>query len=187
MESGLPPRDPSTVAEERAAGASQNEERKAVWRNAESTAGVASWRLLWLILAVLLMASAASGGQSNWDPDDPVSTVRVEAVVGRSAALPCDIEPLTREDRVYMVLWFREAAGKPLYSASRRLFCFASLPPCYSLGEIDSRLSSRRESLMSGLTSRRACPLASQSQAATRAYASQIQFCFNSILPHFKR
>ncbi|KAG8237867.1 hypothetical protein J437_LFUL017976 [Ladona fulva] len=44
-----------------------------------------------------------------------VSTVSVEAVVGRSVALPCDIEPATREDRIYMVLWFRESAGKPMY------------------------------------------------------------------------
>ncbi|XP_053615772.1 hemicentin-2-like isoform X1 [Plodia interpunctella] len=46
----------------------------------------------------------------------PVSTMDVEAVVGRTASLPCDIEPDTNEDRVYMVLWFRHAGGKPLYS-----------------------------------------------------------------------
>ncbi|XP_028172608.1 nephrin-like [Ostrinia furnacalis] len=46
----------------------------------------------------------------------PVSTMDVEAVVGRSASLPCDIEPDSNEDRVYMVLWFRHAGGKPLYS-----------------------------------------------------------------------
>ncbi|XP_039760019.1 hemicentin-2-like [Pararge aegeria] len=40
----------------------------------------------------------------------------VEAVVGRTASLPCDIEPDSHEDRVYMVLWFRHAGGKPLYS-----------------------------------------------------------------------
>ncbi|CAH2095617.1 unnamed protein product [Euphydryas editha] len=45
----------------------------------------------------------------------PVSTVDVEAVVGRTATLPCDIEPDSNEDRVYMVLWFRHAGGKPLY------------------------------------------------------------------------
>ena len=45
----------------------------------------------------------------------PVSTVDVEAVVGRTAVLPCDIEPDSHEDRVYMVLWFRHAGGKPLY------------------------------------------------------------------------
>lgn len=44
-----------------------------------------------------------------------VSTVTVEAVLGRSTSLPCDIEPDVRDDRVYMVLWFRESAGKPLY------------------------------------------------------------------------
>lgn len=45
----------------------------------------------------------------------PVSTISVEAVLGRTVTLPCDIEPEVREDRVYMVLWFRESAGKPLY------------------------------------------------------------------------
>ncbi|XP_021920840.1 carcinoembryonic antigen-related cell adhesion molecule 1-like [Zootermopsis nevadensis] len=45
-----------------------------------------------------------------------VSSVGVDAVLGRSVTLPCDIEPTTREDRVYMVLWFRDNAGKPLYS-----------------------------------------------------------------------
>lgn len=44
-----------------------------------------------------------------------MTTMSVDAVLGRSATLPCDIEPDTREDRVYMVLWFRENAGKPLY------------------------------------------------------------------------
>uniref|UniRef100_A0A182FAV5 Uncharacterized protein n=1 Tax=Anopheles albimanus TaxID=7167 RepID=A0A182FAV5_ANOAL len=44
-----------------------------------------------------------------------MSTVTVEAVLGRTASLPCDIEPEETNDRVYMVLWFRESAGKPLY------------------------------------------------------------------------
>ncbi|KAG6462565.1 hypothetical protein O3G_MSEX013339 [Manduca sexta] len=42
--------------------------------------------------------------------------MEVEAVVGRTASLPCDIEPDSNEDRVYMVLWFRHSGGKPLYS-----------------------------------------------------------------------
>ncbi|KAJ9592079.1 hypothetical protein L9F63_001388, partial [Diploptera punctata] len=50
-----------------------------------------------------------------WRADVSVSTVGVDAVLGRSVTLPCDIEPSTREDRVYMVLWFRDSAGKPLY------------------------------------------------------------------------
>lgn len=44
-----------------------------------------------------------------------VTTISVEAVLGRTVTLPCDIEPDGRDDRVYMVLWFRESAGKPLY------------------------------------------------------------------------
>lgn len=41
--------------------------------------------------------------------------VSVEAVLGKTATLPCDIEPNEKDDRVYMVLWFRETVGKPLY------------------------------------------------------------------------
>lgn len=56
-------------------------------------------------------------GHINWSVVDfvPVSTMEVEAVVGRTGSLPCDIEPDSHEDRVYMVLWFRHAGGKPLY------------------------------------------------------------------------
>jgi hypothetical protein len=44
-----------------------------------------------------------------------VSTVGVDAVLDQRVTLPCDIEPTSREDRVYMVLWFRNNTGKPLY------------------------------------------------------------------------
>ncbi|XP_013147355.1 PREDICTED: nephrin-like [Papilio polytes] len=73
------------------------------------------------IVCVLLLTILLDNGfclQENEDLVDfvPVSTVDVQAVVGRTAHLPCDIEPDTNEDRVYMVLWFRHAGGKPLYS-----------------------------------------------------------------------
>ncbi|XP_032577458.1 uncharacterized protein LOC6614047 [Drosophila sechellia] len=71
------------------------------------------------LFALFLFAAHISltSGQIDWDDDDdPVSTVAVEAVLGRTASLPCDIEPEAKDDRVYMVLWFRESAGKPLYS-----------------------------------------------------------------------
>ncbi|XP_032597562.1 uncharacterized protein LOC6569654 [Drosophila grimshawi] len=74
----------------------------------------------YLALFTLLVVAAhinITSGQIDWDDDDdPVSTVAVEAVLGRTASLPCDIEPEAKDDRVYMVLWFRESAGKPLYS-----------------------------------------------------------------------
>ena len=36
----------------------------------------------------------------------------VDAVIGGKAELPCSIEPA---DDVYLVLWYRHEAGKPLY------------------------------------------------------------------------
>ncbi|XP_055585005.1 hemicentin-2-like [Uranotaenia lowii] len=71
-----------------------------------------------VLVLVVLFASGVSCSQIDWaeDDDDPVSTTTVEAVLGRTATLPCDITPEEANDRVYMVLWFRESAGKPLYS-----------------------------------------------------------------------
>lgn len=59
-----------------------------------------------------------------------VSTVSVEAVLGRTASLPCDIEPEARDDRVYMVLWFRESAGKPLYRYFYFIFRYTTFAAC---------------------------------------------------------
>ena len=39
----------------------------------------------------------------------------VHAVVGTKAELPCDIDPADPTDDVYLVLWYRHEAGKPLY------------------------------------------------------------------------
>ncbi|XP_041982912.1 obscurin-like [Aricia agestis] len=72
-------------------------------------------------LGVLALLTAAAAHGTRHDTEDsvdfvPVATMDVDAVVGRRATLPCDIEPHTHDDRVYMVLWFRHAGGKPLYS-----------------------------------------------------------------------
>ena len=40
----------------------------------------------------------------------------VDAVIGGKAELPCDIYPSDKLDDVYLVLWYRDVAGKPLYS-----------------------------------------------------------------------
>ncbi|XP_055902155.1 protein turtle homolog A-like [Eupeodes corollae] len=45
-----------------------------------------------------------------------VPLTSVEGVLGRQAMLPCDITPMERDDAVYMVLWFREGDGEPLYN-----------------------------------------------------------------------
>ncbi|XP_046395377.1 hemicentin-2-like [Ischnura elegans] len=94
---------------------------------ASAPAAVPRFNLALLLLLLLLAprvhrAVAANEPEDDdmetgaWDAEDPVSSIAVEAVVGRSVALPCDIEPAEKDDRVYMVLWFREAAGKPMYS-----------------------------------------------------------------------
>lgn len=44
-----------------------------------------------------------------------VPITSVQGVLARQAMLPCDISPLERDDAVYMVLWFREGDGEPLY------------------------------------------------------------------------
>ncbi|XP_069683124.1 neural cell adhesion molecule 2 [Periplaneta americana] len=45
-----------------------------------------------------------------------VPIVDVQGVLGRKTVMPCDITPRDRDDTVYMVLWFKEADGEPLYS-----------------------------------------------------------------------
>ncbi|XP_047511176.1 hemicentin-2-like [Pieris napi] len=69
------------------------------------------------VLVVLMSASLVLGtGEWTEDAEDLVSTVDVDAVLGRTASLPCDVTPDATEDRVYMVLWFRKSGGKPIYS-----------------------------------------------------------------------
>ena len=43
----------------------------------------------------------------------PINTV--QGVLAKQALLPCDISPMERDDAVFMVLWFREDDGEPLY------------------------------------------------------------------------
>ncbi|XP_045776193.1 hemicentin-1-like [Maniola jurtina] len=73
----------------------------------------------WIRLLVMLAACWAQEGEWSEDAEDLVSTVDVDAVLGRTASLPCDVTPDANEDRVYMVLWFRagkSTGGKPIYS-----------------------------------------------------------------------
>ncbi|KAJ0173859.1 hypothetical protein K1T71_011008 [Dendrolimus kikuchii] len=60
-----------------------------------------------------------------------VPTAQAQGVLGKKAALPCDIQPLAAEDHVSMVLWFKETDGEPLYSYDVR-GRHASLPKLWS-------------------------------------------------------
>lgn len=44
-----------------------------------------------------------------------VPITSAEGVFAKQALLPCDIAPMERNDAVYMVLWFRDGEGEPLY------------------------------------------------------------------------
>ncbi|XP_050354112.1 neural cell adhesion molecule 1-like [Nymphalis io] len=73
--------------------------------------------VLWnFLLAMMAVDRVIGTGEWSEDAEDLVSTVDVDAVLGRTASLPCDVTPDTNEDRVYMVLWFRKSGGKPIYS-----------------------------------------------------------------------
>lgn len=75
------------------------------------------------VLLPLLMLSGISLVLGSYlEPDEliqeldrPVPLTSVQGVLGRQAMLPCDISPLERDDAVYMVLWFREGDGEPIY------------------------------------------------------------------------
>lgn len=45
----------------------------------------------------------------------PVSTEEVTAVVGRPVLLPCDTICGLNDDRVYMVLVFKQPIGRPIF------------------------------------------------------------------------
>ncbi|XP_060805169.1 nephrin [Amyelois transitella] len=79
------------------------------------------------ILSIILVLSATAGvfgyaeSESTLsllsDLDRPTPLSHVEGVLGKKAALPCDIQPLSADDNVSMVLWFRvEDSGEPIYS-----------------------------------------------------------------------
>ena len=57
----------------------------------------------------------------------------VWAVKDGKAELPCDINPPDPTDQVYLVLWYRDLAGKPLYSYDLR---WVMSPPTHCVTDI---------------------------------------------------
>ncbi|XP_022221884.2 protein turtle homolog A [Drosophila obscura] len=84
--------------------------------------GIGMGPLLMLMLLLVMLETCQVRG-SYLEPDEliqeldrPVPLTSVQGVLGRQAMLPCDISPLERDDAVYMVLWFREGDGEPIYN-----------------------------------------------------------------------
>ncbi|XP_002031322.2 hemicentin-1 isoform X1 [Drosophila sechellia] len=80
-----------------------------------------AWRQLLLPLLMLSGISQVCSTYVEQDElmqnlDRPVPLTTVQGVLGRQAMLPCDISPQERDDAVYMVLWFREGDGEPIYN-----------------------------------------------------------------------
>ncbi|XP_059469957.1 neuroglian isoform X3 [Neocloeon triangulifer] len=77
-----------------------------------------------VLVVVLFLVTKFSRAQPSMDElsevDKPIPSTSVEGVLGRRGTLPCNIEPSERSDSVYMVLWFKEADGEPLYSYDLR-------------------------------------------------------------------
>ncbi|RVE55293.1 hypothetical protein evm_000191, partial [Chilo suppressalis] len=69
-----------------------------------------------IVLAVTEVPGYVDTEEFISDLDKPVPTAHVQGVLGKKAALPCDIQPLAAGDHVSMVLWFKESDGEPLYS-----------------------------------------------------------------------
>ncbi|KAK8374314.1 hypothetical protein O3P69_010993 [Scylla paramamosain] len=46
--------------------------------------------------------------------------LRVEAVAGREAVLPCEVGNLDHSDMVFVVLWYKDGDKEPMYSYDNR-------------------------------------------------------------------
>lgn len=73
-----------------------------------------------LVLSTLNLGFPGTNGSVLTEMEKPVPVKDVEAVLGGAAELPCDILPEDAHDDVYLVLWFKDEATKPMYSLDVR-------------------------------------------------------------------
>ncbi|XP_034239115.1 neural cell adhesion molecule 2-like [Thrips palmi] len=87
-----------------------------------SSSWTRSWTLSWTLFATsvaLLVSSAAAASRGVVPPKSTATALPVMSVEGTSVQLPCDVTAPSH-DKVYMVLWFKDDAGLPLYSLDVR-------------------------------------------------------------------
>ncbi|XP_032521471.1 nephrin-like [Danaus plexippus] len=75
--------------------------------------------MLWLFILVTMTNECRGYVDTDEfvnDLDRPIPTAHVAGVLGKKGSLPCDTQPLSADDRIAMVLWFKEADWEPFYS-----------------------------------------------------------------------
>uniref|UniRef100_A0A8D8SKZ5 Protein turtle homolog A n=2 Tax=Cacopsylla melanoneura TaxID=428564 RepID=A0A8D8SKZ5_9HEMI len=95
-----------------------------------------NWFLAWNLLT---MGSSSAQDMLN-ELDSPIPMTDVMGVLNRKAVMPCDIEPREKGDSVYMVLWFKESDGEPLYSFDLRNRIHGTTKPKSTPGAFGTRV-----------------------------------------------
>ncbi|VVC44479.1 Immunoglobulin-like domain,Immunoglobulin subtype,Immunoglobulin V-set domain,Immunoglobulin-like [Cinara cedri] len=67
-----------------------------------------------ILLVVWILSTM--GASPELASEVTVPLVPVDAVEGRSVKFPCDVSSPNHADKVYMVFWFKDDSGVPLYS-----------------------------------------------------------------------
>ncbi|XP_050301168.1 nephrin isoform X2 [Anthonomus grandis grandis] len=99
-------------------------------------------RQLWFYLLIILMSGVVWFGRAAKPriDDEPATSVHdVEAVLGKIAKLPCDIEPSVANDRLHIVIWFKEVKNKSDPNAKEKRV------PIYSLDARDKPIGHAEE------------------------------------------
>jgi hypothetical protein len=61
--------------------------------------------------------------------------LNVTAIIGQDAEIPCELTPHTKTDNAYLVLWYKDIFGTPIYrykltkkTMAPKNFCFKRIP-----------------------------------------------------------